>query len=586
MRLCSFEGPTSKDSSFYTYDSVSKYSYHFESERISRNKEGPWDPFVSFLESHRVEEFDAFCLTTNVTNYQHSQAAIKDFLHPNISLSTDGFLSDESKNFISERHSTNLLRYHGDWIHPLLMTSGDLHTIPASKTWVVSHHLSHAAHAYLSSTFNDAIVITVDGGGVDYEDCGYQEPSKDYSGRGFSIHSLCIWQFTDDDYNLLKSFNISEINLGVAYNAFTEYILGSISSRIGGNQCGTIMAMAATYSPYPHLDIALDCVRLTNKNQILSKLINAFGKEPSEDIQFSLASSIQLATQIVFQNLINPYLTGSKNICFSGGVALNSVMLGSIASSLKPKGYKFYVPPVPYDAGLSIGAVQFISHYIQNNKDTRSEILSPYLGKSYDSSSINSAVIKYSDQVNVSKSSINDVVDLIADNKIISIFNGRSESGRRALGNRSIIADPRSKLAKDRINKKIKHRQWYRPFAPIVLSDDVDYVFEGYFDSPYMGFVAQFKSEAQAKYPGVVHIDGSGRLQVVSPTQPEPKSFIYKLLSLFKEKTGSPVLLNTSFNDREPIVETPDDALKCYLKTDLDYLYFPETQLLVSKVKI
>ena len=167
------------------------------------------------------------------------------------------------------------------------------------------------------------------------------------------------------------------------------------------------------------------------------------------------------------------------------------------------------------------------------------------------------------------------------DNNVISVYGGPSESGRRALGNRSILADPRSPKMKDTINEKVKHRQWFRPFAPSIIREEVKNWFEEDIDSPYMSFVIQFKEEVRDKVPAVVHTDGSARLQTVTEND---NKWYYNFIKKFGEKTGVPIVLNTSFNDTEPIVETPEHAINCFLKTNIDYLYFYEYNILVSKV--
>ena len=173
-----------------------------------------------------------------------------------------------------------------------------------------------------------------------------------------------------------------------------------------------------------------------------------------------------------------------------------------------------------------------------------------------------------------------DVIELICNQNIVCVFGGGSESGRRALGNRSILADPRNKNMKDIINEKVKHRQWFRPFAPSILREEVKNWFEKDIDSPYMSFVLDFKKEMKDKVPAVVHLDGTGRLQTVTKNDNE---WYHGFISKFKEKTGVPIVLNTSFNDREPIVETPEHAINCFLRTDIDYLYFREPKILLKK---
>ena len=173
-----------------------------------------------------------------------------------------------------------------------------------------------------------------------------------------------------------------------------------------------------------------------------------------------------------------------------------------------------------------------------------------------------------------------EVVDMLADQKIVAVFNGKSESGRRALGNRSILADPRSSRMKDDINKKVKHRQWYRPFAPSVLEEDGKEWFDDFIESPYMQFVLPIKEDKKEKVPAIVHFDGSARLQTINENH---NPWYYRFLKTWKSKTGVPILLNTSFNDREPICETPVHAINCFLGTDIDCLYFPEVGKVLKK---
>jgi carbamoyltransferase len=173
-----------------------------------------------------------------------------------------------------------------------------------------------------------------------------------------------------------------------------------------------------------------------------------------------------------------------------------------------------------------------------------------------------------------------EAVDLLVDGNIVAIFQGRSESGRRALGNRSILANPGYKDMKSIINDKVKHRQWYRPFAPSVLESAGEEWFENFFPSPYMGFVFKIKKEKLGVAKAIEHFDGTARIQTVREDQ---NPLYFDLITKFHEKTGIPMVLNTSFNDREPICETPAHSINCYLGTNIDYLYFPEFEILVSK---
>ena len=192
------------------------------------------------------------------------------------------------------------------------------------------------------------------------------------------------------------------------------------------------------------------------------------------------------------------------------------------------------------------------------------------------------AINEKSDQVVYENVTDDDVIELLTkDANVISVFNEGSESGRRALGNRSILADPRDPKMKDVLNEKVKHRQWFRPFAPSVLRDHVKDWFVRDVDSPYMTKVIKFKDEVVDQVPAVAHFDNSARLQTVTE---KDNKWYYGFIKKFYEKTGVPILLNTSFNDREPIVETPSHAINCFLNTNIDYLYFSGPGVLLKKV--
>jgi carbamoyltransferase len=195
---------------------------------------------------------------------------------------------------------------------------------------------------------------------------------------------------------------------------------------------------------------------------------------------------------------------------------------------------------------------------------------------------IEPTIEKFKDTVVSRQATDDEVVDLLADQKIVAVFGGGSESGRRALGNRSILADPRSEDMKDIINHKVKHRQWFRPFAPSILREETSNWFTEDKDSPYMSFVLMFKEEQKSKVPAVVHFNGSARLQTVTEND---NKWYYNFIKKWHVKSGVPILLNTSFNDREPICETPEHAINCFLGTEIDYLYFHEKGILLERRK-
>lgn len=585
MKIIGIEGPTPKDSSYFEYCIDTGNMYHYECERYSRLKEAPDNPLARYLESGKsFSPGDRLVIGSNVTNLGHSQAYISRVLPAELRLDDNGVLTPESCSHLKSLPWYTRFCYGDDWIHPVLLHGEGLSAVLSHEIWGVSHHLCHASHGFLSSVFDSALVITVDGGGVDFLRKDVMQPSQTLGDLGWTINSFTAWEFTDSSYKKLASYSLNQVNIGVAYDAVTAYILGSRTSSIGGNQCGTVMAMASVYTPYVAIDICRRLIRMTSFSDITHVLVQTYGESPSEDIKYALSASIQLAVEEFIEEIISPFLDKYRNIVFSGGVALNSVMIGKLHERLHNSGYSFFVPPVPYDAGLTIGMVQHIGFYeLALASRSRVSPLSPYLGKEYGSTDILDALKAFTKDLSVVQAELTEVAAILEQGKICAVFSGASESGRRALGNRSILADPRSKRVKDMINDRIKHRQWFRPFAPVVLEDYVSDIFKTETSSPYMSFVISLRKDCQAQYPGITHIDGTGRLQTVSDRCPSENSFIYRLLTTFHSLTHSPVLLNTSFNDREPIVETPIDAIRCFLKTEIDFLYFEALELLVSK---
>jgi carbamoyltransferase len=305
--------------------------------------------------------------------------------------------------------------------------------------------------------------------------------------------------------------------------------------------------------------------------------------EADEQTKYDIAGAMQMVTEEQMRAMVSYallQLPNVKNICVAGGVALNSVAMGKLARS---ESIKYFIPPVPYDAGLTIGAAQYVWHHtLGNPRVTWDDCAVPYLGPSYTRADVWEALDKERAKktINVEFANDDNIVDLLIQGKIVAVFHDRAESGRRALGNRSILADPRNPEMKNRVNEKVKHRQWFRPFAPSVMREHVSNWFETDCDSPYMGFVLQFKEDKKLLVPAVVHFDGSARLQTVTA---KSNPWYHSLLGKFFDKTAVPLLLNTSFNDREPICETPEHALKCFLGTDIDFLYYADCNLLINK---
>lgn len=436
------------------------------------------------------------------------------------------------------------------------------------KFFELSHHMSHAANAFFSSNFESSLIITIDGGGNELD--GGTTACTIYKGYKNKIEKMQV-------------IPIQNLNIGRTWEIITQSLGFSIGFPVG-NQAGTLMAMAGMSDCQRYVGPIIDLIEgnynVENSKVIMGKI---FEKDHRiEQVKFDISHSLQFATELkikeIIQKAINLY--PSENLCLSGGCALNSVMIGKIKEWF-PKIKYIYIPPIPTDAGLSIGSAQYVWHQILNNPRINWENnFTPYLGRHYYESEIISSIKKYDFCTTKQETTDEEVLDLIANQKIISIFGIGSESGRRALGNRSILADPRSEIMKELINKKVKHRQWFRPFAPSILREEVKNWFERDEDSPYMSTVLKWKTTKSKKVPAVCHFDNSARLQTVTKSD---NPWFYKILKKWKNKTNIPILLNTSFNDSEPIVETPEHAIKCLLKTNIDYLYFTQNKTLVKK---
>ncbi len=423
----------------------------------------------------------------------------------------------------------------------------------------LSHHMCHAANAFFSSNLDEALILTMDGGGTEHP--GIPTAFTVYTGKGNKIKKRQVW-------------DIKKFNIGSVWNK----ILRGFGLSVGyphGNQSGTLMAMACMGSGDRWVDVIYDSIKHGSNIQVYKNL--------EEQAQFDITNALQRATERVVKEVIDEFLNKypSENICLAGGCSLNSVFVGKIQEWF-PRIKNVYIPPVPYDSGLAIGSAQYLWHQLLDKPRIKwDDNFTPYLGRTYDLKSIESELQTKDKKVKWKKVNESDVLDLLDKQNIISVFGGGSESGRRALGNRSILADPRSPKMKDMINEKVKHRQWFRPFAPSILRDHVTNWFERDSDSPYMTTVLKFKKELRDKVPAVVHFDGSARLQTVTE---KDNKWYYNFIKKWYEKTDVPILLNTSFNDREPIVETPEHALNCYLKTNIDHLYFYDFKILVSKI--
>jgi carbamoyltransferase len=304
-------------------------------------------------------------------------------------------------------------------------------------------------------------------------------------------------------------------------------------------------------------------------------MVDAFGEPRQaraeiEPRHHDLAASAQAVLEENYFALLNcvQKQSGQKKVCLAGGVALNCVANGKI---FEKTGFQdFWVQPAAHDAGTSIGAALHVWH--QELRQPREWVMRHiYLGPEYSAREIGRAID--AEGAVAHRLSEDDLVDgtarEIAAGKIVGWFQGRMEFGPRALGNRSILADPRRTGMKDILNQRIKYREPFRPFCPSILAERAGEFFETDYPSPFMVVAYRIREEKRAAIPAVTHGDGTGRLQTV---ERDVNPLYWKLIHRFDELTGVPVLINTSFNENEPIVNTPQEALACFLRTNMDVL--------------
>lgn len=441
-----------------------------------------------------------------------------------------------------------------------------------------NHHLCHASSCFFTSPFKESAIFVCDGiGSYKHLNNGYEhETYSFYLAKNRDIKFLGGNKgFIDEKLDETHNHHIDIPNsLGLFYNFITKLI------GFGFLEDGKTMGLSAYGDSNKYYEEIISKFKFKDKGIIE---INFGEKEATEFYKknnkyknckekFKFHADIAASAQKVLENCyfycLN-YLhkiTNSENLCLSGGVALNSVANGKIIQNTPFR--SIYLFPACGDAGIAVGAA-YLSYYKYSKKRTIINNQSPFLGKKYSKKRIESAIkvknINYIKEKNVYK----ETAKLLTEKKIIAWFQKKSEFGPRALGHRSIIVDPRKKWMKDYLNKRVKKRESFRPFAPAILEEYINDYFENPHRTPYMLEVFKIKKDKQNIIPAVVHVDGTGRIQTIGQ---DNKDF-YKLIKAFCRMTGVPVILNTSFNiNKMPIVETPEEAIDCFLKTNIDIL--------------
>ena len=454
------------------------------------------------------------------------------------------------------------------------------------KIVTVSHHLAHAYSAFAACPFDEGAVMVVDGVGnycSDIAEPGQmtdgvnplaRESESYYSFKGSKLETL-----RKDWLNPVRGFLSDEFyympGLGAMYSRVSSYIFAN------WNKCGEVMGLAPYGRPgaiKPLLEIKDGELSVPewglefNKPWLVDREVN-WEASPSMKHWEDIAWRIQDDTEKVLleRAVWLRETTGARNLCMAGGVALNCVANGRLA---REAGYdKVWIQPAAGDDGIAIGCAYYGHLAVQKNQ--RSFVMNhAYLGKEYKDEEVEAAtnkkLVRLQTVISPSNDICADTARLLAEGNVFGWFQGRSEFGPRALGGRSILADPRQAEMKDKLNKRVKFRQAFRPFAPIVLAERANEIFEGEQDSPFMLMAKNVRPEWRDKIPSIVHVDGTARVQMV---REEHNPRLHRLLKEFDAITGVPVLVNTSFNVKgEPIIETPEDAINCFLATGIDYL--------------
>ena len=450
------------------------------------------------------------------------------------------------------------------------------------KLFEVDHHKSHVASAYYDSPFDDCVNLSID---------------------GFGDFASLTWGISKNNNIIIDKKILFPHSLGIFYEAFTqllgfknfgdEYKVMGLSSYGKPSEISKIKKLI-NIKKNGEFSLNLDYFNHHRKSTSYSwnnsspksptlfndRIYNIFDQKElnnNSDYHKNIAASVQNVYEEVYFHILDHIHKKYQieNLTVSGGCAQNSLANGKIISNSNFK--NIFIPSNPGDGGGAIGSayVAYKNFYNEKIKKTNA-----YLGKEYSELEINKEIINYQENIKLKNCSsyffkTQDEVLMftakqISLGKITGWFQGKMEWGPRALGNRSILGDPRNKNIREIINLKIKRRENFRPFAPSILLEYADDWFENFYDEePFMSRVLKFKEQKKSLVPSVVHLDGTGRLQTVNKND---NLLFHKLINCFKSLTGIPLVLNTSFNENEPIVDKPKHAIDCFLRTNMDLL--------------
>jgi len=547
-------------------DLDSKYLFHHEAERVSRLKHGGpiyFDRIFSKLNID-IKEIEFFILSADL--HVHS-----------IFLERDNTI-DTFKKYLGDDWLKNV----PDMNKKLFMFDSfiEKNSFMGKDVHVVRHHVCHSAYTYFTSPFDKSVIFSYDG-------IGYMDE--------FALSSL-------GENNKINNFrNYPLFGVGFIYNIITIMIFNILSGKCDGFWEGKTMALSS-YGKPTFLKLINDRFYIPGDPLSSASLITRYksrygeGTAPQhlkpdnlkmiEEIHsdiyqqeikltkenfFEYACDLAASWQKYFEDLMVESMQmlkdhyGLENLCISGGCGLNGLINYKLQDVFK----NIYIAPATSDCGIGLGAALYGKHVILNLPKIDYGNVA-YLGSDF---TIDESIFK-DKPITYRKLNYEEIYDYIANElinqKIIAWYQGRSESGPRALGNRSILCDPRDPNMKDILNEKVKHRESFRPFAPAVLKEFAKDYFYNVDDDKYMLKITKVKEEHLKSFPAAIHVDNTARLQAVSK---EDNLHFYNLIYKFYEKTKLPILLNTSFNDNgEPIVDSPEDAIKTFLNTKINIL--------------
>jgi carbamoyltransferase len=458
----------------------------------------------------------------------------------------------------------------------------DPEKLPA-KFHRVEHHIAHLASTFFCSPFEQAALLSADGLG-DFASSmwgvGFGRRMKIHDSIAFP-HSLGLYYSAVTQYLGFLKFGDEYKVMGLGAYGQPEFLREFRDIlRLNGSGFRLGLEYFTHHRTGPEMTWAD-----AGKTPVLGRIYSEAMAEklgpvrdpgaPIEQRHKNLACSLQARLEEVYLGMLQRLHeeTGMKSVCLAGGVAFNCVANGKIPANT---GFEnIYVHPAAGDAGLAVGAAQFVWHQVLGNP--RGFVMDhAYWGPEFSREEIRTAIeaSRFSEKGCTvrelpEEDLLNKTAAMIADGKILGWYQGRAEWGPRALGNRSIVADPRRPEMKEILNRRIKHREIFRPFAPSILADKTGEWFEQSHPSPFMTMAYAVKKEKRDKIPAPTHVDGTGRLQTVTPSA-NPR--YWKLIHEFEAQTGVPVVLNTSFNDNEPIVCKPQEAIDCFDRTQMDAL--------------